>query len=132
MTQTVIFFDGVCNLCQGSVQFVIQHDPKRYFRYASLQGQAGTEILKQQGLSVEEYDSFLLWENGKIYTRSTAALRVCRKLSGLWPILYLFILVPTFIRDAVYNWVARNRYRWFGKQETCWVPTPELRSLFID
>lgn len=127
----VIFFDGVCNLCTGSVQFVIKHDPQHYFRFASLQSELGQQFLKQIGLSADTFDSFIVWENGKYYTESTAALRVARKLNGLWPGLYVFILLPAFIRNSVYRLVARNRYRWFGKQETCWIPTPELNSLFI-
>jgi len=127
----VIFFDGVCNLCTGSVQFIIKHDPKQYFRFASLQSELGQQFLQQNGLSADTFDSFIVWENGKYHTESTAALRVARKLSGLWPGLYVFILLPAFIRNSVYRLVARNRYRWFGKKETCWVPTAELNGLFI-
>lgn len=129
--QLVIFFDGVCNLCTGSVQFIIKHDPKQYFRFASLQSELGQQFLQQNGLSADTFDSFIVWENGKYYTESTAALRVARKLSGLWPGLYVFILLPAFIRNSVYRLIARNRYRWFGKKETCWVPTAELNSLFL-
>ena len=127
----VIFFDGVCNLCTGSVQFIIKHDPKQYFRFASLQSELGQQFLQQNGLSADTFDSFIVWENGKYHTESTAALRVARKLSGLWPGLYVFILLPAFIRNSVYRLIARNRYRWFGKKETCWVPTAELNGLFI-
>jgi predicted DCC family thiol-disulfide oxidoreductase YuxK len=127
----VIFFDGVCNLCTGSVQFVIKHDPQHYFRFASLQSELGQQFLQQNGLSADTFDSFIVWEEGKYYTESTAALRVAKKLNGAWPGLYVFILLPAFIRNSVYRLIARNRYRWFGKKETCWVPTPELNSLFI-
>jgi predicted DCC family thiol-disulfide oxidoreductase YuxK len=127
----VIFFDGVCNLCTGSVQFVIKHDPQHYFRFASLQSESGQVFLQQNGLSADTFDSFILWEDGKYYTESTAALRVARKLNGLWPMLYAFILLPAFIRNPVYRLIARNRYRWFGKKETCWVPTAEWKRLFI-
>lgn len=127
----VIFFDGVCNLCTGSVQFIIKHDPKQYFRFASLQSELGQQFLQQNGLSANTFDSFIVWENGKYYTESTAALRVARKLSGLWPALYAFILLPAFIRNSVYRLIARNRYRWFGKKEACWIPTAELNSLFL-
>jgi predicted DCC family thiol-disulfide oxidoreductase YuxK len=128
----VILFDGMCNLCSGSVQFVIKHDPKRQFRFASLQSRFGQKILQQFGLPADELNSFILLENGNIYTRSTGALRVTKKLNGLWPLLYAFIIVPIFIRNAVYNYIAHNRYRWFGKKEACWLPTPELRKLFLD
>lgn len=127
----VIFFDGVCNLCTGSVQFVIKHDPQHHFRFASLQSELGQAFLQQYGLSADTFDSFIVWEDGKYYTESTAALRVARKLSGPWPGLYAFILLPAFIRNSVYRIVAKNRYRWFGKKEACWVPTVELTSLFI-
>lgn len=127
----VIFFDGVCNLCTGSVQFVIKHDPQHYFRFASLQSEFGQEFLQQNGISADTFDSFILWEDGKYYTESTAALRVARKLNGPWPGFYAFILLPAFIRNSVYRLIARNRYRWFGKKEACWVPTAALNSLFI-
>ena len=127
----VIFFDGVCNLCTGSVQFIIKHDPNQHFRFASLQSELGQQFLQQNGLSADTFDSFIVCENGKYYTESTAALRVARKLSGLWPALYAFILLPAFIRNSVYRLIARNRYRWFGKKEACWIPTAELNSLFL-
>lgn len=131
MVHPVILFDGVCNLCSASVQFVIRHDPKHYFRFASLQGNFGQRILKEHDLPLQGSDSFILLENGNLYTRATAALRVCRKLNGAWPFMYGFIIVPPFIRNTVYDFVAKRRYKWFGKKETCWVPTAELQELFI-
>ena len=128
----VILFDGVCNLCSGAVQFVIKHDPKKQFRFASLQSKFGEGVMKHFGLPVDQFNSFILLEDGKIYTRSTAALKVAKKLRGLLSWSYGFIIVPRFIRDAVYNLVARKRYKWFGKKEECWIPTPELKSLFIE
>lgn len=128
----VVLFDGVCNLCSTSVQFIIKHDPKKTFRYASLQSSFGQQVLKQFGLPADELNSFILLEDGKIFTKSTGALRVTKKLNGLWPVLYGFIIVPPFIRNAVYSWVAHNRYKWFGKKEACWLPTPELKKLFLD
>jgi predicted DCC family thiol-disulfide oxidoreductase YuxK len=128
----VILFDGVCNLCSGAVRFVIKHDPERQFRFASLQSNFGEAVMKHFGLPVDQFNSFILMENGKIYTRSTGALRVAKKLRGTLSLVYAFIIIPRFIRDAVYNLIARKRYKWFGKKEECWVPTPELRSLFID
>ncbi len=128
----VILFDGVCNLCNASVQYVIKHDKKKLFRFASLQSSFGEKILKQNNLPSEVFNSFILFENNIIYTRSTAALLVAKKLSGLIKILYGFIVIPKFVRDAVYNFIARNRYKWFGKQEACWLPTPELKNLFLD
>jgi predicted DCC family thiol-disulfide oxidoreductase YuxK len=128
----VILFDGLCNLCSSSVQFIIKRDPQHHFRFASLQSNFGQQLLQQSGLPVQHFNSFILYQQGKVYTKSTAALRVTRQLKGLWPLLYGFIIVPAFIRNAVYNLVARNRYRWFGKRQTCWLPTPELQNLFID
>lgn len=125
----IILFDGVCNLCNGAVQFIIERDKKRQFRFASLQSDFGQQYQQQVGASV---DSILLVENGKIYQKSSAALRIARKLDGLWSLLFLFIIVPPFIRNAVYDWIARNRYRWFGKQDSCWMPTPDLKALFLD
>ena len=128
----VIFFDGVCNLCTGSVQFVIRHDPSRKFRFASLQSEIGQSVLSEHHLPAESFGSFLLYDQGRLYTKSTAALRVCKQLSGGWKLLSVFLIVPPFIRNAVYDLIARNRYRWFGKKEACWLPTPELKSLFLD
>ncbi len=128
----IILFDGVCNLCNSSVQFVIRHDKGATFKFASLQSEFGQKMLGEEQLPVDDLRSFILIEEGKSYIRSTAALRVARKLNGAWPLLYSFIIIPRFIRDAVYDLIARNRYKWFGKQEACWVPTPELRSRIID
>ncbi|HEY6975650.1 MAG TPA: DCC1-like thiol-disulfide oxidoreductase family protein [Chitinophagaceae bacterium] len=129
----VILFDGVCNLCSGAVQFIIKHDPKHQFHFASLQSGFGQKIIKEFKISPgEAMNSFILFENEKIFTRSTGALRVAKKLNGLWPLLYAFIIIPPFLRNAVYNLIARNRYKWFGKKDACWVPTPELKALFID
>jgi predicted DCC family thiol-disulfide oxidoreductase YuxK len=128
----IIFFDGVCNLCTGVVRFVIKHDPAQKFRFASLQSEVGQQLLEKYNLPTEEFGSFILFEKGKVYTRSSAALRVAKKLNALWPALYAFMIIPPFIRNGVYNWVARNRYKWFGKKEACWIPTPELNKLFIE
>ncbi|WP_210489985.1 thiol-disulfide oxidoreductase DCC family protein [Rufibacter aurantiacus] len=126
-----ILFDGVCNLCNGFVQFVINNDPKSYFKFASLQSDTGQQVLKAYGLPTEQFKSVLLVEDGKIYTRSTAALRIVRRLSGGWAGLYVFVLMPKFLRDPLYNWVSKNRYRWFGQQESCMLPTPELKARFL-
>ena len=132
LSRPTIFFDGVCNLCTGSVQFIIKHDPKHYFRFASLQSELGQQVLQQFNLPSAEFGSFILLEEGKIYTKSTAALRVTKKLDGLWPVLFSFMIVPPFIRNWVYSFIAKNRYRWFGKKESCWLPNVELSNLFLD
>lgn len=128
----VIFFDGVCNLCNASVQFVIEHDKENYFKYSALQGDFAKEILPKFNINPSHFNSILLVENGTLYTKSSAALRVAKKLNGFWPLLYGFIVVPKFIRDWVYDIIARNRYKWWGKKESCWVPTPALRAKFYD
>lgn len=128
-----VYFDGVCNLCNSSIQWIIKRDPKAHFRFAALQSDAGVELRKRISSNGKiDLESVLLEEDGKVYDRSTAALRIARKLSGLWPLMYIFIIVPKFIRDAVYNFIGRNRYKWFGKQESCWVPTPDLKARFLD
>lgn len=131
-TNPVILFDGVCNLCNSSVQKIITADPERKFRFASLQGEFGQQVLKQFHLPPSELSSFILLENNQIFTKSTGALKVARRLSGAWPLFYAFILVPRFIRDGVYNIIARNRYKWFGKKESCMIPSPELKELFYN
>jgi predicted DCC family thiol-disulfide oxidoreductase YuxK len=132
LEKPVVLFDGVCNLCNGSVQFILKHDPKGYFKFAALQSTAGAEILKYFNLSTTDFDTFVFVERGKPYLRSSAALRVARGLSGLWPLLYAFVIIPAPLRDLGYRWVARNRYRWFGKRDTCMIPSPELKARFLD
>jgi predicted DCC family thiol-disulfide oxidoreductase YuxK len=132
MYRPIILFDGVCNLCNSSVQFILKRDSKKKFLFASLQGKNGQEILKQSGLPANTLNSFILVEGDHIYTRSTAALRMLKGLGGGWKLLYGFIIIPKFIRDAAYNLVARNRYNWFGKKEECWVPSAELKQRFLD
>lgn len=127
----VILFDGVCNLCSGSVQFILKRDKEKKFLFASLQSGYGQNILNQSDLPTDTFNSFILFENGKIFTRSTAALKMFSQLKN-WGWVKIFWIVPKFIRDAVYNLIAKNRYRWFGKKEECWIPTPELRARFLD
>ncbi len=115
ISHPVILFDGVCNLCNASVQFVIRHDKKRLFRFASLQSSFGESILKKYNLPANTFNSFILLSDNKIYTRSTAALLVAKKLNGLIKLFYGFIILPGFIRDFVYNVIAKNRYKWFGR-----------------
>ncbi|MET4081619.1 putative DCC family thiol-disulfide oxidoreductase YuxK [Pedobacter sp. UYP30] len=129
--QAIIFFDGVCNLCNGWVQFVLARDEKKYFKFATLQSDFAKNELSRFEVDLDALKSVLLLEDGKLYSKSTAALRITRHLGSGWPILYGFLVVPKFIRNGVYNVVARNRYKWFGKQESCWIPTPELKSRFL-
>jgi predicted DCC family thiol-disulfide oxidoreductase YuxK len=128
----IILFDGVCNLCNSSVQFVIRHDKRNDFLFGALQGKTGQEFLQQFNLSAGDFNSFMLGEGEKLYTESTAALKVCKHLGGGLGLLYGFIIVPKFIRDGVYRIIAKNRYKWFGKKDACWVPTPALKEKFLD
>ncbi|MEL6534933.1 MAG: thiol-disulfide oxidoreductase DCC family protein [Bacteroidota bacterium] len=130
-TEQVILFDGVCNMCNSSVNFVIDHDPQGKYSFAALQSDFGREQIQAYGGDPAQLDSIVLIKNGKVYKRSRAALEVAKGLSGLLPLVYVFRIVPPFIRDAVYNWVAKNRYKWFGKRDECRIPTPELRSRFV-
>ena len=132
MKNPVVLFDGVCNLCVSSVQFIIKHDSKKQFRFASLQSNFGKAIMQEAAVSENNYNSFILLEHGKIFTISTAALKVAKQLSGGWKLLYLFIFIPAFIRDPIYSIIANNRYKWFGKKEACWLPDEELIPLFLD
>lgn len=129
--QPVLLFDGVCNLCNGAVQFIIERDKKEQFLFASLQSDYAKEHLKDANLPEGFLDSLVLLDNGTYFTQSSAALRIAKKLDGAWPLMYGFIIIPKFIRDAVYNFIARNRYKWFGKKEQCWIPTPELKARFV-
>jgi predicted DCC family thiol-disulfide oxidoreductase YuxK len=126
-----IYFDGVCNLCSGAVQFILRRDKKVRFRFASLQGHSGQAFLSANQFSREHFDTFILQEGEKIYTKSTAALRVSKYLTGLWPLLYLFIIVPRFIRDAVYGFISGKRYAWFGKRDACWMPEQKWMNRFL-
>ena len=128
----IILFDGVCNLCASSVRFIITRDPHGIFRFASLQSEAGRAIMRQHGLDENALDSFVLVENGHAWRASDAALRVCKHLPWPWRWLPLFLWVPRLLRDPVYGFIARNRYRWFGKSDTCMMPSPEMRTRFLD
>jgi predicted DCC family thiol-disulfide oxidoreductase YuxK len=131
-TYSIILFDGVCNLCEASVQFVLLRDKHGYFKFASLQSKFAQQLLSERGLKTNHFDSLVLIENGEIYQRSDAALRVAKNLHGAWKLLYVFIVVPKFFRDAVYNFIASNRYRWFGKKQECFLPKPEWRERFLN
>ena len=128
----VILFDGVCNLCSSTVQLIIKHDKKNIFKFASLQSLTGQSLLAKFNLSQTNFNSFILYKNKKIFTKSTGALMVAKQLSGAWSLLYCLIVIPAFIRNPFYNYVAANRYKWFGKKEACWLPSPNLRSKFLD
>jgi predicted DCC family thiol-disulfide oxidoreductase YuxK len=127
----IILFDGVCNFCNSAVDFVIKRDKQSVFKFASLQSQAGQKIVADNNLDDVGLSSFIFVERNIIYFKSTAALKVCRYLDGWWPLMYGFIIVPQKIRDGIYNWVAKNRYKWFGKR-SCTIPNAEVRSRFLN
>ena len=131
LTHSIILFDGVCNLCNGAVNFVIKRDPGNVFKFTPLQEKQGVLLLKKHAIDAQELDSIVLVENKKVYTKSSAALRIARKLSGLWPLFFVLLIIPRFIRDGVYDFIAKNRYKWFGKKEQCIIPTPGLREKFL-
>jgi predicted DCC family thiol-disulfide oxidoreductase YuxK len=128
---SIVLFDGHCTFCHGSVVFIIRRDHARRYKFASLQSDYGRDVLHRAGVTLENFDTMLLLEDGQVYDRSTAALRIARHLDGLWPVCYIFIIIPRPIRDLIYNWIARNRYDWFGRIEQCLLPTPEIRSRFL-
>ena len=129
--EKIILFDGVCNLCNSSVQFIIKRDPKSCFKFASLQSETGRSLLEQYNFN-KEIDSFILIENQKIYSKSSAALRVCTNLNGLWKLLTILRILPVPLRDFFYDLVAENRYKWFGKKESCMIPTKEMKKRFLE
>lgn len=127
----VLLFDGVCNLCNATVQFVIRQDPEGIFQFASLQSEAGQAFLKKFKLPTDELNTVVLVDDDKAYTRSDVVLQISKKLGGWWRLMQLFYIVPRPVRNVVYDWIARNRYRWFGKKDECWLPTPELKRRFL-
>ena len=129
--QPVILFDGVCNLCNASVNFVIDRDHDSLFKLAALQSGPGEELLQKYQLSSDYLESIVLIDDHGVWRNSTAALRIARRLSGAWRLMYAFIIVPRPLRDAVYGWIARNRYKWFGKKDSCRLPTPDIATRFL-
>lgn len=126
----VVFFDGVCNLCNASVDLILRNDPKNRFLFSSLQGEAARRLLPPTDL--QNLNTLIFYENGEIFRRSTAALKIAVRLSGLWPLFGVFFILPRFLRDPFYDLIARNRYRFWGKKETCRIPSPAERAKFLD
>lgn len=129
----LILFDGVCNLCNNTVQYIIKHDKKDIFMFAPLQGEAGKKIIDNYNVDTSKTDSIILYnkKNGVLY-KSTAALKIASKLTFPIQLLSVFLVVPPFIRNWVYDLIAKNRYRWFGKKDACMMPTDDLKSKFIN
>src|SRR5687768_5075707 len=127
----IILFDGVCNLCNGFVRFLIRRDPQNRFRFASLQSVTGRRLLREHGFPEHPLNSVVYIKDGRSYQTSEAVLEILKTLGGAWSILGLFRLVPRGIRDGMYRFIARRRYRWFGKKEACMIPTPQLQHRFL-
>ncbi len=132
MQHPVLLFDGICNYCNAMTNFIIWQDKKKILHFATLQSVAGQRILKEWGLPTDTFESFLLLENGKLYQKSSAGLRVYNKLPWYWKWTQLFWVFPKFFRDWIYGIIAKNRYRWFGKREHCMVPSPHLKDRFLN
>jgi len=129
-SENIIFFDGVCNLCNGTINFIIDLDKKKHFKFAALQDEKSKRFLQPYGIGEDLY-SFIYYEDGKVYDQSTAVLRIAKKLGGFWSLAYALIIFPRFIRNFVYQLIARNRYKWFGKKEYCRVPEPGIQDRFL-
>ena len=129
----IILFDGVCNLCNDAVLKVIKYDTKNTFLFTALQSEKGKEIINQLGIDISKIDSIILYEPGVSYeVKSTAALKIMNDFGGIWSLSQLFLILPEGFRNYVYDYIAKNRYKWFGKKETCMIPTPELNAKFLD
>jgi predicted DCC family thiol-disulfide oxidoreductase YuxK len=129
--KSIVFFDGVCNLCNASIDFILKRDSKNRFLVGALQEDFSKKILSNYSVKQDYLDSLILIEENQIYFKSTAALRIARQLKGLWPIFYLLIGFPLWIRDPVYDWIGRNRYRWFGKKNKCRIASPDEQAKFL-
>lgn len=127
----LVLFDGVCNFCNSSINFVIDHDSQKRFKFASLQSEVGQQYLAQFSRNKKDFDSVLLVKNGRVFEKSDAALHIARHLDGAWKSLYFLRWVPRVVRDMIYDLVAKNRYRIFGKSDACRLPNPELRERFL-
>lgn len=129
----IILFDGICNLCNASVRFVIKHDKKEVFRFVALQSELGQKIIKHIGIDIKNTDSIILYKPGiAYYYKSTAAIEIANELDGFWNFTTLFKIIPLRIRDFVYDYIAKNRYQWYGKNENCLLPTLELKEKFLE
>lgn len=132
ITKKIILFDGVCNLCDSAIQFIIKHDKNDVFRFVALQSELGQEIVNHIGLDSTKIDSIILYEPGKAYYyKAEAAIKIASNLSGLYSLIKIFSILPNVINNSVYDYIARNRYKWYGKKDACMIPTPELKAKFL-
>jgi predicted DCC family thiol-disulfide oxidoreductase YuxK len=130
-SQDIVLFDGVCNLCNAAILFIIKRDKNNRFKFAPLESDAGKELLSMHQIDSSKIDSIVLISGDTAFAKAGAALRISKHLTGLWPLLYSLVIIPRCISDGVYDFIARNRYKWFGKKESCMIPTPELKSKFL-
>ncbi len=130
--ENILLFDGVCNLCNGVVQFIIKRDPKAKIKFAALQSEPAQALLKRFNLPVKDFESFVFIHNDKYYQKSEAALNVAKEMGGVWKLFYGFIILPKFFRDFIYELISNSRYKIFGRTDSCMIPTPELRSRFLE
>ena len=128
----VVLFDGVCNFCNYWVNFALKRDKKKKLKFSPLQGETARQILEKYNFNTTALSSVILIDKNRIWTQSSAAIRICKYLKGGWKLCYGLIIIPKFIRDFFYNIIARNRYKWYGKRDKCMIPTPELRDRFLD
>ena len=128
----VLLFDGVCKFCHNSVQFVIKRDPNKHFYFCPIQSDKGQQLMKQYGIEDSGLNSMLLLEDNRVYNRSTAALRIARKLKMPWPLLSVFLAIPAPIRDGIYDFIGKHRYQWFGKYDQCHIPDDATRQRFME
>ncbi len=127
----IVLFDGVCNFCNSSINTIIKLDKKKYFRFAPLQSEVGQWLMNKHGLDPAKFDSVILVDDNKAYYYSGAILHIARKMGGIYSLAYVFMIIPPFIRNGIYKWIAKNRYKWFGKKDACMIPTPDIRSRFV-
>lgn len=127
----IVFFDGVCNFCNYWVNFAIRRDPAKKMRFSPFQGETAKQILPRYGITHKTINSVIFIEKERAYTQSSAAIRICRHLTGGWKLFYGLMIIPKLIRDPFYNLIARNRYRWFGKKDSCMIPSPDLLERFL-
>lgn len=131
MNSHLIMFDGMCNFCNFWVNFIIDHDEKKYFKFNSLQSNIAQNFLKRKNLDLPKMDTIVLMMNEKVYFKSSAALQIAKKLNGFWKVVYILAIIPEPLRDLIYNFIARNRYKWFGRRESCRIPTEDESDRFL-
>lgn len=131
MNSHLIMFDGMCNFCNYWVNFIIDHDKQKYFKFNSLQSNIAQNFLKRKNLDLPKMDTIVLMMNEKVYFKSSAALQIAKKLNRFWKVVYILVIIPEPLRDLIYNFIARNRYKWFGRRESCRIPTEDESDRFL-